>query len=75
MYMEDYIKQMDGILSGTGEQLLLDADSVSHQQAIEKAEKEYRKYQVKTLFPVEQAYLDTVKHLEKEAKKNGGDDV
>ena len=75
MYMEDYIKQLDGILSGTGEQILLDAGSVSHQQAIEKAEKVYRKYQVKTLSPVEQAYLDTVKQLEKAAKKNGGDDV
>ena len=67
MYMEDYIKQLDGILSGTGEQILLDAGSVSHQQAMEKAEKEYRKYQVKTLSPVEQAYLDTIKKLEKEA--------
>ena len=75
MYMEDYIKQLDGILSGTGEQLLLDAGSISHQQALEKAEKEYRKYQVKTLSPVEQAYLDTVKQLEKAAKKNGGDDA
>ena len=75
MYMEDYIKQLDGILSGTGEQLLMDAGSVSHQQALEKAAKEYRKYQVKTLSPVEQAYLDTVKQLEKAAKKNGGDDV
>lgn len=75
MHMEDYIRQLDGILSGTGEQLLSDAVSVSHQQAMEKAEKEYRKYQVKTLSPVEQAYLDTVKQLEKEAKKNGGDDV
>ena len=70
MYMEDYIKQLDGILSGTGEQILLDAGSVSHQQAMEKAEKEYRKYQVKTLSPVEQAYLDTIKQLEKEAKEN-----
>lgn len=70
MYMEDYIKQLDGILSGTGEQILLDAGSVSHQQAMEKAEKECRKYQVKTLSPVEQAYLDTIKQLEKEAKEN-----
>ena len=69
MYMEDYIKQLDGILSGTGEQILLDSGSVSHQQAMEKAEKEYRKYQVKTLSPVEQAYLDTIKKLEKEAKE------
>ena len=67
MYMEDYIKQLDGILSGTGEKLLTDAGSVSHRQAIEKAEKEYRKYQVKTLSPVEEAYLDTLKQLEKTA--------
>lgn len=71
MYMEDYIKQLDGILAGTGEKLLPDAGSVSHQQAIEKAEKEYRKYQIKTLSPVEKAYLDTLKQLEKEAKQNG----
>ena len=74
MYMEDYIKQLDGILSGTGEQILLNACSVSHQQAMEKAEKEYRKYQVKTLSPVEQAYLDTIKKLEKEAKEKSKKD-
>ncbi len=70
MYMEDYIKQLDGILSGTGEKILEDAGSISHQQALKKAEQEYRKYQVKTLSPVEQAYLDTLKQLEKEAKDN-----
>ncbi|MBO4623951.1 MAG: virulence RhuM family protein [Bacteroidales bacterium] len=70
MYMEDYIKQLDGILSGTGEKILLDAGSVSHQQALDKAEKEYRKYQVKTLSPVEQAYLDTLKQLAKKADQN-----
>ena len=70
MHMEDYIKQLDGILTGTGEKLLSDAGTVSHQQAIEKAEKEYRKYQVKTLSPVEEAYLETLKLLEKEAKQN-----
>ena len=75
MFMEDYIKQLDGILSGTGEQLLVDAGSVSHQQAMEKAEKEYRKYQVKTLSPVEQAYLDTLKQLEKDATQICREDV
>lgn len=75
MYMEDYIKQLDGILTGTGEKLLIDAGSVSHQQALEKAEKEYRKYQVKTLTPVEEAYLDTLKQLAKTAEhKNENED-
>jgi len=75
MYMEDYIKQLDGILTGTGEKLLLDAGSVSHQKALKKAEKEYRKYQVKTLSPVEEAYLDTLKQLAKKAEhKNENED-
>ena len=70
MYMEDYIRQLDSIIVGTGEKLLTDAGSVSHDQAMEKAEKEYRKYQVKTLSPVEEAYLETVRMLAKEAKDN-----
>ena len=45
---------------------------ITHQY--EKAEKEYRKYQVKTLSPVEQAYLDTIKKLEKEAKEKSKKD-
>ena len=72
MYMNDYIQQLDNILSSTGEELLADAGGVSHQEAMDKALKEYRKYQVKTVSPVEQAYLDTIKQLEKKAKKKGG---
>ena len=41
------------------------AGSISHEQAVEKALVEYRKYQVKALSPVEQAYLDTIKKVEK----------
>lgn len=63
MYMEDYIKQLDIILSSTGEKVLVDAGSISHKKAIEKAKKEYKKYQVKTLSPVEQEYLNTLKEI------------
>ena len=63
MYMSDYISQLDSILSSTGEKLLTDAGKVSHEQAIEKAMTEYRKYQEKTLTDVEQAYLETIKML------------
>ena len=42
--------------------------TISHTQALEKAKQEYRKYQEKTIAPVEQAYLDTIHDLEKEAK-------
>lgn len=62
-YMSDYILQLDNILSGSGNQLLLDAGRVSHEEAMEKAETEYRKWQVNTLSPVEEAYLETIKML------------
>ena len=59
MYMEDYVRQLDNILSANGEDLLIGAGTVSHEDAMEKALTEYRKFQVKTLSPVEQAYLET----------------
>ena len=68
MYMRDYIQQLDAILSSGGRQLLNDAGSVSHAAAIEKAHEEYRKYQQKTLTPVEEAYLQSLKAAEKEVK-------
>ena len=69
MYMEDYINQLDKILASTDENVLQNAGSVSHEQAVEKALAEYRKYQVKTLSPVEQAYLEAIKETEKKVKK------
>ena len=63
MYMEDYIKQLDMILSSTSEKLLIGAGSGSHNQAVEKAKLEYKKYQVKTISPVEQEYLNTLKEI------------
>ena len=68
MYMSDYIQNLDNILSSTGEPLLVGAGKVSHTAAISKAEKEYRKYEQRTLSPVEEAYLDTIKQINKEAK-------
>ena len=70
MYMDDYIRQLDNILASTGENVLQSAGSVLHEQAVEKALAEYRKYQVKTLAPVEQAYLDTIKNTEKKINKS-----
>ena len=40
---------------------------ISHNQAIEKARTEYKKYQVKTITPVEEAYLRTIKELNNKA--------
>ena len=71
MYMDDYVRQLDNILLANGEGLLTDGGSVSHEEAMEKALAEYRKFQVKTLSPVEQAYLESIKGIEKKAKRRG----
>jgi len=65
MHMEDYIRQLDTILSSTGEKLLVGAGEISHNKAIEKAKDEYKKYQVKTISPVEKEYLETLKVINK----------
>lgn len=70
MYMDDYVKQLDMVLSLGGRRLLVGAGSVSHKKAIDRAKSEYRKYQEITLTPVEQAYLDNIKEVSKEVKKN-----
>lgn len=69
MYMDDYVKQLDMVLSSGNRKLLEGAGTVSHRRALEKAKAEYRKYQEITLSPVEQAYLENVKEVAKELKK------
>ena len=69
MYMDDYVKQLDSVLSSGNRKLLTGAGSVSHKQALEKAKSEYRKYQEITLTPVEKAYLESIKEIFKEVKR------
>ena len=69
MYMADYIRQLDSILSSGGRALLTGAGTVTHAAAMEKAHNEYRKFQQKTLTPVEEAYLESIKAAEKEIKR------
>lgn len=70
MYMSDHINQLDRILSSGDRKLLDGPGSISNKQAIEKATKEYRQYQANTLSPVEKEYLESLKQVFKEAKKN-----
>jgi len=70
MHMKDYIAHLDAVLSSTGEELLEGAGTISHQQAMDKAQAEYRKFQNKTLTEVEKEYLKTIKSIDGQAKKN-----
>lgn len=69
MYMQDYIEQLDAVLTSGKRKLLEGAGRVSHEQAVKKAEKEYCKYQAESLTSVEKAYLNNLKKIEKKAKK------
>jgi hypothetical protein len=70
MTMKDWAEHLDKILTMSGEKLLQDAGSISHEIAIEKAATEYKKYQQKTLSEAEKNYLDSLKTLENKIKKN-----
>ena len=69
MHMADHIASLDKLLSDYSEGVLTDAGKVTHKKAIEKAENEYKKFQVKTLSPVEKAYLENIKLLVKKVEK------
>lgn len=69
MYMDDYVRQLDSVLSSGNRKLLTGSGSVSHKQALEKAKSEYRKYQEITLTPVEKAYLESIKEVSKDVKR------
>ena len=69
MHMSDYVEHLDRILSTTGEQILVGAGKISHKQAMDKAKLEYQRFLVQNLSPVEEAYLQTIKEVEKNAKK------
>ncbi|MBD5411101.1 MAG: virulence RhuM family protein [Treponema sp.] len=68
MTMTDWAVHLDRILSISGEKVLQGAGSVTHEQAIDKAKNEYKKYQSRTLSSVEQAYLDCIEELSTKAK-------
>lgn len=74
MYMSDYLETLDNILKSTGEDVLKGAGKISHEQAMEKALFEYKKYQAENLSPVEKDYLAEIKNIEKRAKKGVKED-
>ena len=63
MTMKDWAAHLDQILTMSGEKLLQDAGTVSHQQAIDHATNEYKKFQQHTLSQGEKDFLDNIKSL------------
>ena len=69
MTMKDWAEHLDRILTMSGEQLLQGNGSISHDEAVEKAKVEYKKYQQRTLSDVEMAFLDSIKEIENKSKE------
>ncbi|MEA2088751.1 MAG: virulence RhuM family protein [Patescibacteria group bacterium] len=69
MYMADWVVELDKFSENYGQGVLQNAGKVSYKQSAEKATKEYKKFQAKTLSPVEKSYLENIKLLEKEVEK------
>lgn len=70
MTMQDWAVHLDRILTMSGENVLQGAGNISHEQALEKATTEYKKYQAKTLSEAEKNYLESLRQIEKISKKN-----
>ncbi|MBR5214204.1 MAG: virulence RhuM family protein [Akkermansia sp.] len=69
MTMQDWAAHLDRMLTMSGEQLLLDAGSISHEQAMQKATDEFKKYKARTLSNVEQDYLLCMKDLQRKGRE------
>jgi len=69
MTMQDWAGHLDRILTMSGENVLQGAGNISHEQAVEKATTEYKKYQAKTLSEAEKNYLESLRQIEKISKK------
>lgn len=64
-YMKDYIDQLDKLVVSMDRKVLQGAGKVSKIEAERKAYAEYIKYKIKTLSAVEQAYLESIKKVQK----------
>ena len=69
MTMKDWAAHLDRMLTMSGEQLLTGSGSISHEQAMEKATVEYKKYKARTLSDVEKDYLICMKDLQSKSKE------
>ncbi len=69
MYMKDWIERLDDFVRMTGNDILQNAGSVSHSEALKKANAEYEIYKQKTKNELSEGEKHFVKQIENTAKK------
>ena len=67
--MRDWIERLDDFVKMTGNDILQNAGTISHQQALNKANAEYERYKELTKNELSEAEKHFVKHIETTAKK------
>ena len=68
MYMKDWIERLDDFVRMTGNDILQNAGTVSHQQALEKATSEFEKYKQQTINELSEVEKHFIENLEKKSK-------
>ena len=74
MYMRDWIERLDGFLEMTGREILAHAGTISHEDALAKAQAEFDKYRQKHLndpSPVEKHFIEAVKEVKQLERQAG----
>ncbi len=69
MYMKDWIERLDDFLKMTGSEILVHGGEISHQQAIDKANKEYARYKELHKNDLSLAETHFVRQIEQKAKE------
>jgi len=69
MYMKDWIERIDDFLKMTGKDILTHAGTISHNQAMQKANVEYEKYKEQIKNSLSNVEKDFIKTIETTAKK------
>ena len=70
MTMKDWIMELDSFLKMTRKNILTNAGSVSHEEALKKAHEEYDKYMQSHLTRAEKDYLEIMNIELMEIEKN-----
>ena len=77
MHMRDWISKLDDFLKLSDREILTHAGTVSHEQALDKAREEYRKFHrehLNDLSPVEVHFLEAVNELKQLEESRGPSD-
>lgn len=69
MYMKDWVERLDDFVKMTGNNILQNAGTVSHKEALEKANIEYEKYKERTKNELSGGEVDFVRQIESSVKE------